>query len=85
MSLYFVKGKGWRYDFTLSGKRYTKSWFKTKREAKQAEAKRKEEIQNLKHAMITDPIPTDMTFLDLINTWLDHVQVDIGQTYSKEI
>ena len=83
MSLYFVKGKGWRYDFTLSGKRYTKSWFKTKREARKAEATRKEEIQNQKHAVITDPIPTDMTFLDLINKWLDHVQAYKSEEYYK--
>jgi len=75
MSLYFVKGKGWRYDFTLKGKRYTKTWFKTKREAKQAEAKRKEEVQNPEHTMITDPIPTDMDFLELVNRRLDHVKV----------
>ena len=50
MSLYFVKGKGWRYDFTLSGKRYTKSWFKTKREARKAEARerRKYKTRNMR-------------------------------------
>ncbi|WP_035241959.1 site-specific integrase [Desulfobacter vibrioformis] len=74
MSLYFVKGKGWRYDFTLNGKRYTKSWFTTKKEAKQAEAKRKEEVQNPEHTMITDPIPTDMDFLELVNRRLDHIK-----------
>ena len=40
----FSQGKGWRYDFTLKGTRHTETWFKTKREAKQAEAKRKEAI-----------------------------------------
>ena len=74
MSLYLVKGKGWRYDFTLNGKRYTKTWFKTKREAKQAEARRKEEIQNPEQNMITDPIPTDMDFLELVNRRLDHIK-----------
>ena len=39
MSVYFVKGKGWRYDFTLNGTRQTEAWFTTKKEAKQAEAK----------------------------------------------
>ena len=38
MSVYSVKGKGWRYDFTQKGKRCTKAWFKTKTEAKQAVA-----------------------------------------------
>ena len=28
MSVYSVKGKGWRYDFTLKGIRYTEAWFK---------------------------------------------------------
>ena len=31
MSVYFVKGKGYRYDFTLNGIRYTGTWFKTER------------------------------------------------------
>lgn len=39
MSSYFVKGKGWN-DFTLNGKRHSQTWFKTKTEAKQAEAKK---------------------------------------------
>ena len=70
----FCKGKGWRYDFTMNGKRYTKTWFKTKREAKQAEAKRKEEAENPEHTMITDPIPTDMDFLELVNRRLDYIK-----------
>ena len=40
MSSYFKKGKGWRYDFTLKGIRYTETWFKTKKEAQRAEAKK---------------------------------------------
>lgn len=74
MSLYFVKGKGWRYDFTQNGKRYTKTWFTTKKEAKQAEAKRKEVEQNPAIQMITEAIPTDMEFLDLVNRRLDHIK-----------
>ena len=43
MSTYFIKGKGWRFDFTLRGNRFTSNWFKTKAEARKAEAlKRKE-------------------------------------------
>ncbi|MFW9942573.1 MAG: site-specific integrase, partial [Candidatus Thorarchaeota archaeon] len=60
MSIYFVEGKGWRYDFTLKGIRHTNAWFKTKAEAKRAEAKRKEEILNPKPSVQT---PTDMDFL----------------------
>ena len=41
MSVYFVKGKGWRYDFTLKGTRHTEAWFKTKKEARKAETNQK--------------------------------------------
>jgi len=71
MSVYFTKGKGWRYDFTLTGTRYTQSGFKTKTEAKRAEAKRKEDIQKPKE---TTEIPTDMGFLELLNKRLDFVK-----------
>lgn len=71
MSSYFKKGKGWRYDFTLKGIRYTETWFKTKKEARQAEAAKREELQN--------PVPvqenkTDMGFLELVNLRLDYVK-----------
>lgn len=74
MSIYSVKGKGWRYDFTLKGIRYTETWFKTKREAKQAEAKRKEEIQNPAIPIVKEETPIDMDFLELVNRRLDHVK-----------
>jgi len=70
MSTYFVKGKGWRYDFTLKGARYTEAWFKTKTKAKAAEAAKRKELKKPK------PIqekPIDMAFLDLVNLRLDHV------------
>ena len=86
MSLYFVKKKGWRYDFTLNGKRYTKSWYKTQKEAKTAEAKRKEEIQNPALQMITEPIPTDMDFLELVNRRLDYIkEYNSDRHYSDHI
>ncbi len=71
MSSYFKKGKGWRYDFTLKGIRYTETWFKTKKQAKQAEAKKREEINNPPPVQETG---TDMAFLDLINIRLDYVK-----------
>jgi len=71
MSVYLVKGKGWRYDFTLKGERYTETWFKTKKEAVQAEAKRREELKNPRPA---PAVPTDMAFLELVNLRLDHVK-----------
>ena len=76
MSVYFVKGKGWRYDFTLNGTRHTEAWFKTKKEARKAEAKRREEILNPKPVTPAEPLPlpTDMDFLELVNKRLDHVK-----------
>ena len=44
MSVYSIEGKGWRYDFTLRGTRYTKAWFKTKKAARKAEGRRREVI-----------------------------------------
>ena len=71
MSAYFIRGKGWRYDFTHGGIRQTQAWFKTKTEARQAEAKRREEVENPKPVQRT---PTDMSFLDLVNLRLDYVK-----------
>jgi integrase len=73
MSTYFVKGKdkGWRYDFTLKGIRHTEAWFKTKTKAKQAEAKRREELKNPKQRETTQ---IDMDFLTLANKRLDYVK-----------
>jgi integrase len=71
MSVYFIHGKGWRYDFTRKGIRYTNAWFKTKTEAKGAEFRRKEEIKNPKPEQET---PTVMGFLELVNRRLDHVK-----------
>jgi integrase len=75
MSIYFKKGKGWRYDFIHNGTRHTKAWFKTKKEAQKAITKRKEEIDNpLPESKITEMTQIDMAFLDLINLRLDHVK-----------
>jgi integrase len=71
MSVYLIKGKGWRYDFTLEGIRHTEAWFKTKTEARQAEATRREELKNPKPEPAT---PTDMDFLTMVNKRLDHVK-----------
>jgi len=72
MSIYLVKGKGFRHDFTLKGERYTEAWFQTKKAAQAAEAKRREEVENPKPE--TEGMPTDITFLELVNLRLDHVQ-----------
>jgi len=69
MSTYSKKGKGWRYDFMLNGVRYTQAWFKTKREAKQAETDKRKEV-------LEPPLAatTDMGFLELVNRRLDHMK-----------
>ena len=81
MSIYFIQGKGWRYDFTLNRIRYTNAWFKTKSKAKEAEVKRKEEIRNPKQESQT---PTVMGFLDLVNRRLDHVKAYNSASYYKD-
>ena len=43
MSAYFVKGKGWKYYFTLNNQCCTRTWFKAERKAKEAENLREKE------------------------------------------
>ncbi|MGB6970552.1 MAG: site-specific integrase [Desulfobulbales bacterium] len=79
MSCYFIKGKGWRYDFTLNGKRYTETWFKTKKEARKAEEEKRKELSKP-----VETIPTDMAFLDLVNRRLDHVKAYNSERHYRE-
>jgi len=81
MSSYFKKGKGWRYDFTLRGIRYTETWFKTKKEAKLAEAKKREELNKPVSLM---KMPTDTDFLTLVNRRLDHVKAFNSAAHYRE-
>jgi integrase len=81
MSIYSLKGKKWRYDFTHKGTRYTESGFKTKAEAKRAEAQRREELNNPPPAV---EISTDMAFLDLVNLRLDYVRAYKCNSYYLE-
>lgn len=82
MSIYLVKDKGWRYDFVRQGIRYTEAGYNTKREAKQAEAKRREELNNPKLQEIEEAkTPTDMAFLDLVNHRLDYVKAYNSKTH----
>ncbi|HDR16802.1 MAG TPA: site-specific integrase, partial [Desulfobacteraceae bacterium] len=84
MSVYFQKGKGWRYDFTLNGTRYTQAWFKTKREAMAAEGQRKEEINNPKTIEAIET-QTDMAFLELVNRRLDHVKAYNSESHYRDV
>lgn len=81
MSYYSVKGKGWRYDFTLKGQRFTEAWFKTKKEAIQAEGRKREELKKPK---MFPEIPTDMDFLELVNLRLDHVKAYNSERHYAE-
>jgi integrase len=82
MSYYLVKGKGWRYGFTLNGQRYTEAWFRTKKEAIQAEVRKREELAKPKPA--ASDIPTDMDFLELVNLRLDHVKAYNSERHYAE-
>ncbi|MEW6427344.1 MAG: hypothetical protein AB1568_04845 [Thermodesulfobacteriota bacterium] len=81
MSSYFVKGKGWRYDFTLKGKRYTNAWYRTKKEAKQAEAKHREDLER----PLPAEGPTDTDFFTLVEARLDHVKNHHSERHYTEI
>ena len=85
MSTYFKKGKGWRYDFTLAGQRYTEAWFKTMHKAQAAEADKRKEINEppTKESLETQT-PTDTEFLELANRRLDHVKARNSQQHYQD-
>ena len=68
MSVYSVKGKGWRVDFTSNRVRHTCQWFKTKTQAKQAEAQKRKELTHN-----GSQTQADMDFLQLVSRRLDHL------------
>jgi len=87
MSVYFVEGRGWRFDFTLMKTRHTGAWFKTKVKALQAEAKRREGVEELNQAQLQGDhvqIPTDMGFLELVNERLDYVKTHNSPRHYEE-
>jgi integrase len=84
MSVYSVKGRGWRYDFTLEGTRHTKGWFKTKKAAQKAEIERREAILNPPAPIPAEKTPTDMAFLDLVNRRLDYVQAYNSESHYRD-
>jgi integrase len=81
MSTYFVKKKGWRYDFTRNGHRHTEAWFATKAEAKEAEANRKEAIKNPQSVIETQTV---MGFLELVNKRLDFLKAYKSEKYYSD-
>ena len=74
--------KRWRYDFTHKGNRYTGAGYETKAQARQAETKRREEVNNPpKQVEVTDDLP----FEELIRRRLEHVQAYNTQKYAVDI
>jgi integrase len=83
MSSYFIKGKGWRYDFTHNGTRHTGAWFETKKEARTAEEGKRKEVKTQGQEP-EQTTRTAMAFLDLVNRKLDHVKAyNSGEHYRK--
>ena len=87
MSVYLVKGKGWRSDFTLNGKRYTMAWFTTKRQAKEAETLKRQELQNPPAARPgAEKTTIDTGFSALANEYLDYAQRRfVERTYKYKV
>jgi integrase len=85
MSVYFVKKKGWRYDFTLKGSRYTKGWYKRKQDARKAETVRREEIRDPEPAIKSVGTQTDMAFLEILNRRLDHVESYNSESHFQDV
>lgn len=87
MSVYLEKRKQrkerWRFDFTREGIRHAGAGFKTKKDALQAEARRKEEIANPKPEAISKT-RTDMGFLELVNKKLDHVKAYNSECHYRD-
>lgn len=71
---------GWRYEFQLNGVRYTKSGFKTKREATTHREKERKRIKKeLKEA------PADTAFKEIANQYLDYAQRKfVEKTYKQK-
>lgn len=79
MSVY-LRGKTWRYDFMIKGKRHTGEGFQTKADAKRAEAKHREEVETRRHLRAQ----TDMGFLEMINLRLDYLKDFSSEKYYYE-
>jgi len=78
MSQYYVKKKGWRYNFQINKKRYTGGFYETKNEAKREEFLRREELNN------PDGNRKDISFLELTNLRLDKLERKQTKKYYKE-
>jgi integrase len=84
MSAYFKQGKGWRYDFTQKGTRHTEAWFKTKKEAKEAEARKRQELKNPPPEKEVETTLTDTAFGELLNRRLDYVKAYHSERHYRD-
>jgi len=81
MSVFFEEGRGWKYDFKFRKRRFQSNYYRTKREAKEAEADKLKELNN----PIPEPVePTDTAFLTLLNRRLDHLQAYNSESHYRE-
>lgn len=80
MTLYKTE-YGYRYDFTRNGQRYTKSGFKTKHAAAEAEAKHKRQVKKYQFTTLSD---TD--FRSIAHEYLDLAERKYAKgTYKQKV
>ncbi len=73
------KIKVWRYDFQYKKKRYQGGDYKTRTEAKEREDKRRSDLENPPTSE-----ETPLTFLELVNRRLAHMQIWNAETHFKD-
>ena len=81
MSVYFVKDKRWRYDFTLNGTRYTRRLVQNQN---RGQTSRKPKKGGDTETETSEETPTDMVFLELVNRRLDHVKAYNAERHYQE-
>ena len=101
MSVSFVKSRNcWRYNFYIQNQRYSMSGWPTKKAAMQAEARKKEVVENpqvvsdgkmnlgtlsaVPEARTTVATPTDTDFLTLCNRRLDHAKAYFSDSHFQD-
>jgi integrase len=73
--------RGWRYDFQFNKRRHQSNYYKTKTEAREAEAEKRKELKN---PVLIAETPTDMAFLTLINKRLDYLHAYRSESHYME-
>lgn len=78
MTVYFEKGRGYRYVFKNKGKKYSGTYYQKKKDARKAELERRFQLER------NQSIKTDMVFLELVNLRLDHLKAYKSEIYYQE-